>query len=1391
MLEGVSVNSNMWINYFSRKIATRGRQYYRNGAVKELIINSDGTNVTALVNGRTTYHVEIALDKHMLSVNGLNCDCPYAESGFHCKHMAAVLYALEKKHPSQVNFASVKVNSANQLKSPEESDDTLFVEKDWRFCFSDSVLRQAKDLFKKQKITGFSATDTQANAIIATSARVYHICIANTPHSYGEEWNPLDFSCDCGSKMIKVLYLSGKKIRYASCAHQAVVLMYWEQQHGPWRFKEPSEIREDRLKKEQQKREEILRKAHIQEEKQRRQKLREQYKNMLYDPAEFFVDETGENTFFDVKKAASHFNTTPYYIKRAKILLESGTINMSEPTLDFDTESGQQVLYAQADVGDDIGNETASVEVGKGDIIKRKCTCQPYYFSSYSRDLCEHQLVVLEHLREYVTTHNPGDATNLAAHTFFERLDNLSPHLSSGTDDEPLVQKEACVVLTPRITVDDDEVMYTFRVGRLKGKQVFLSNIEKFMEAYESQGDIVLSKTMIIDFSREDFTAQSLAWAQFLQRKLSETEEVNRRISDGYYYRPSVSVKSRELLFGATLDRFYDLAENSVCEYHNNATKTQLNIPVGHSPLHIRLVSVPLKDEKGVFIGSQISGQLPVILKGIVEKYALSQNGLSRLTKEESLALEPFQSAANSDGTIDFHVGKDNLAELYYRVIPHFMHSDYVEYEDTCADEVDALLPPEPKFTFCLDMDEAAKRIICEVFADYDNIRYNLLAPKHSEYRDNTQENRVIQAINEYFPETDISQKRFYTRYSDERHYKILTQGMQSFSRYGQVQGSDAFEKTPVRPVPQIRMNISTDSGLLELSILSKDVSAQELLEILESYHQKKNFHRLYSGAFISLGKNEQLDSIESITQALGLRMQDVTGEKIELPVYRAIYLNSLLEKHDSLVNSRDRTYRALIKNFKTIRDSDYDVPETLSDTLRPYQVYGYKWLCTLSAAGFGGILADEMGLGKTLQSIALLQSAYESGLQKPSLIVCPAGLIYNWKEEFEQFAPRLNTSTITGTPKARKQKLQQAVAENAVCITGYDLLRQDFSTYSKINFSYMFIDEAQYIKNQKAALTKAVKAIQAEKRFALTGTPIENRLAELWSIFDFIMPGFLYSYSEFSQCFEMPITKQKDSGATERLRQMVSPFILRRLKTDVLKDLPPKLEEVRYTHFEAKQRKVYDGQVVRMTSMIKESTGKDKIKIFAELMRIRQICCDPSLLFDDYDGGSAKRTACMELIRDAVSGNHRLLVFSQFASMLELLETDLKAEKIPFFKITGGTPKQQRAKLVRQFNQGDTPVFLISLKAGGTGLNLTGADVVIHYDPWWNLAAQNQATDRAHRIGQQNVVTVYRLIVKGTIEEKILALQQSKHDLADSILSGEHTSLSSLSNEELLDLLQ
>ncbi|MFT4145960.1 MAG: DEAD/DEAH box helicase, partial [Mobilitalea sp.] len=456
------------------------------------------------------------------------------------------------------------------------------------------------------------------------------------------------------------------------------------------------------------------------------------------------------------------------------------------------------------------------------------------------------------------------------------------------------------------------------------------------------------------------------------------------------------------------------------------------------------------------------------------------------------------------------------------------------------------------------------------------------------------------------------------------------------------------------------------------------------------------------------------------------------------------------------------------------------------------YQMTGYKWLKTLAGNELGGILADDMGLGKTLQSIVYIASSVQAEKGVHTLIVCPTSLIFNWQDEIENFAPHLRAMVITGNPNDRQEAISK-YKEYDVLITSYPLIRRDITFYEKIEFHTVFIDEAQFIKNDSSQNAKSVKRLRAKHRFALTGTPIENNLSELWSIFDFIMPDYLNSHSRFVEVYEKPILKE-DSAALLDLHQHIEPFILRRMKKDVLTELPDKYESKMLTDMSEGQKLVYLSYLENIRSELHheiEENGveKSRMKILAALTRLRQICCHPSTFLENYQGGSGKLDLLMEVIPEAITNDHRILVFSQFTSMLRLIENELKDLDISYFYLEGSTATEDRNDYVKRFNAGEGKVFLISLKAGGTGLNLTGADTVIHYDPWWNPAVEDQATDRAYRIGQQNKVHVMKLITKGTIEEKIYKLQRKKKELSDSIISSKEVFINTLSREELEDL--
>jgi superfamily II DNA or RNA helicase len=466
-----------------------------------------------------------------------------------------------------------------------------------------------------------------------------------------------------------------------------------------------------------------------------------------------------------------------------------------------------------------------------------------------------------------------------------------------------------------------------------------------------------------------------------------------------------------------------------------------------------------------------------------------------------------------------------------------------------------------------------------------------------------------------------------------------------------------------------------------------------------------------------------------------------------------------------------------------------------LDEVLRPYQKHGVGWLYFLRQNRVGGILADEMGLGKTLQTLAYLQSLKSQGgsaNKKPSLIVCPTSLVFNWANEAARFTPDLNVIRLHGS---KRQELFSRIASADLAITSYGLIRRDAELYREIEFDTVVLDEAQHIKNRQTQNAQAVKSIHSRHRLVLTGTPLENSVLDLWSIFDFLMPGYLGSSSDFKERYEIPIAREKIVEAQARLARRIRPFLLRRLKSEVAKDLPAKIEQVSYCELTPAQQSVYeqilDAGRKEITSAV-EANGlqKSRLIILNALLRLRQICCDLRLLkLENIDPSTAsgKVDLFRELLEEVVDGGHRVLVFSQFVSMLSLLKEHLASEDIDYCYLDGSTT--DRAGVVEKFQKSDVPVFLISLKAGGVGLNLTGADTVIHFDPWWNPAVEDQATDRAHRIGQSKVVTSYKLITRGTVEEKILNLQQRKREVIAATLSSEEALTEALTWEEIQSL--
>ena len=586
---------------------------------------------------------------------------------------------------------------------------------------------------------------------------------------------------------------------------------------------------------------------------------------------------------------------------------------------------------------------------------------------------------------------------------------------------------------------------------------------------------------------------------------------------------------------------------------------------------------------------------------------------------------------------------------------------------------------------------------------------------------------------------------------------------------------NDEYSDENITITPNITLDISQSrNGYMGMKLDIEGVDSNEYREIFSSYKNNNRLYRMKNGAYLDL-KDKDIEQAFKLIDILNI-YNDFDNMKI--PNNKAIYLEKLIEDEDLSFVNGSKYISNVIKKFDKVKSKNYEIPKDLNATLRDYQVSGFEFFKTLSDYQFGGILADEMGLGKTIQTIAFLLSNKD----KKSIVITPTALIYNWKNELEKFAPTLKVGLLHAA-KSEREKILDNIDNYDVILTTYTTYKNDIDKYKNINFDYCIIDEAQNIKNPDAIITKAIKNVNAKVKFALTGTPIENNLMELWSIFDFIMPGYLYNKSKFKSIFV-----NNDKNVIE-LKNLIKPFILRRTKKEVITELPDKIEQKIIIDLEKEHKRAYKGYVNLITRKIKEN-NQDNITVFSYLTKLRQLCLSPELMVKNYQGKNSKLDVLINIIND--SSDEKILVFSQFTKVLEVIGKRLNEENILYSYLDGKTSAKDRVKLVEEFNTNNNKVFLISLKAGGTGLNLTSANIVVHFDPWWNPAVEDQASDRAQRIGQKNVVNVIKLIAKGTAEERVINLQETKKELIEDVINGNldnSSTLKNLSKDDIIDL--
>ena len=895
--------------------------------------------------------------------------------------------------------------------------------------------------------------------------------------------------------------------------------------------------------------------------------------------------------------------------------------------------------------------------------------------------------------------------------------------------------------------IGDGKLALKFSIG--KNKNYALKDVSDFVSAVHSSGYRRYGVNLELEHHIQNFAESSRPLVKFVVESFDEKVE---SAGSG-----KAAARDELPLLRGDMDEFMSLFDGRLVQFDDLAMKDGVRIVVAGVDTLDSRISVEKVDD-----GYKITTDLPdfKVAAGRKYVYLITDSRIHRLSREFAEAELPLLSALNVNKKI--FVSESDMPTVYNSVL--FSAAQYMPIESYGVDL--SVYEAAPLCAKIYINSEKGGVIGATLECSYDDEKVDIFNVNGfaDTMRDTDGENGLKDVLKKYFPNCpDL------TLGSEADIYSLMTNGLKELYDYADIYLEDAVKRMKVRKPPRIKVGVRLDSGLLRVDLDAEDYTQEEIKSVLSAYREKRNYIRLSDGSFVDL-----IDpSIRSLSEIL--EISDGKKSDITLPTYYAPFLNSEL-KEGFFELSRDAGFKELIKNLYSTSDLDIAVPAELKSVMRNYQKTGFRWLKSLSRYGFGGILADDMGLGKSLQIIALLKSEKEAReaagdkSHKPSIIVCPTTLVLNWVNEFNKFAPDMRVLPVLGKSAERQEKAVYA-EEYDVVITSYELLRRDDDLYSGRTFDYAVIDEAQYIKNPDTKNAKSVKKLAAAHKFALTGTPVENSLAELWSIFDFIMPRYLFSYNKFKERFETEIVGG-NATAADKLNKLVSPFILRRLKSEVLTELPPKIETDLISALEGEQEKLYRSNLALVRENVRNSGAEmNKVAVLSMLTKLRQICCSPSLVYPDYKGNSSKLETCLDLIGSATESGHKILLFSQFTSMLDIIRKELSERGITYFILKGDTPKSERMRLIKRFNSDDTQVFLISLKAGGTGLNLTGADVVIHYDPWWNESVMNQATDRAYRIGQDKPVQVYRLTVKDTVEQKILDLQRKKTALSSAVL--------------------
>ena len=869
-----------------------------------------------------------------------------------------------------------------------------------------------------------------------------------------------------------------------------------------------------------------------------------------------------------------------------------------------------------------------------------------------------------------------------------------------------------------------------------------MKSINEFIYCMENKRFLSLNDNFVYNPHKHILNEEAEKIISYINKKISSKDSKEKRIIGRYF-----EIKAQDL------KEFLMLLENNKSIFFNyDYVNYKAEVIKEMLPIHF---NIKLKEEK---ISVTTTNKMPIPLNNSLDAF-LYDRKIYVPNEEQIKFLKVIYKPLMDKGQVILANNEENLVKIL-RILSNI--TEDISLGEGVKRLISSLIKPEFYFTKVND------DIYCKVDINYSIGKITLLKDinKLSFIRDNIYEEKIVMEMEKLKFIRDDNKFKFIGE--DEDIYNLLSIRFKELLKEGKVYLTKDFKDIRLIKGKDLEYSfIEEDEGYY---FKVKGFTLKELNSALYDMKNKKGFYKTKNNNYLDL-QDKTVIRILNILDSL-----DISDDNITIDKNNMLYINESLKNQGTAFDKGEETIKEIDKGLSNRKQRE--VPDDLNAKLRNYQVEGFNWLNEIANLKVGGILADEMGLGKTIQIIAFLLS--QKG--KKSIVITPTSLIYNWRDEFNKFAPSLKVGIIHGDKKNRVVMMEK---DFDVIVTTYGLIKNDYEYYKEKEFDFCIIDEAQNIKNSKAQNTKYVKAIKAGCRIALSGTPMENNLMELWSIFDYIMPGYLLSEAKFKE-------KYLKEDMYDELKELIKPFILRRLKKDVIDELPNKIEKKFMVEMEENQKAVYQSYIKEVRQKL--YSGEDnKITVFSYLTKLRQLCLDPSLILDDYVGRSAKIEAALNIVNMAIVENRKVLIFSQFTSVLQKLGSELSEKNIGYLYLDGSTKANKRVEMVKEFNESeDLKIFLISLKAGGTGLNLTSSDLVLHFDPWWNPAIEDQATDRAHRIGQQNIVEVIKLIAKDSVEENIIRLQEDKRELINKVISGEEIGsnvIGKLSRDEIIDL--